>query len=337
METSLHICMSVLAIIGTLIGVQGIGVNYGTVGNNLPPPTQAVQLIKTKGFTAVRLFEPNADILKALEGSQLKVVLGTLNQDLEKLATDPAFAATWVNDHIVPHANLVQFQYISVGNEVIPGDLSVHILPAIKNLEAALTAVNIPLPVSTSVATYVLGASFPPSQGAFTDKAAAVLAPIAAHLEAQKTPLLANIYTYFAYSGNTKNIQLDYAMLNGTKEVVRDGNLIYVNLLDAIIDAFYWALERVGAPSVDVVLTESGWPSAGGEDGVATIELAETYNNNLVRHVASGGGTPKRPGKAVETYIFALFNENQKKPGTEQNYGLFYPNLQEVYPLNLSP
>ncbi|KAG9440329.1 hypothetical protein H6P81_020494 [Aristolochia fimbriata] len=345
METSqVHVIMSRMVVLATLMstlliynmgsGVEGIGVNWGTLGDNLPPPAEVVALLKSKGFTAVRLFEPNAEILTALEGSGLNVVLGTLNQDLEKLANDPSFAAVWVNAHIVPHAKSVHFQYIGAGNEVIPGTLASFVLPAIKNLDAALKAVNIPIPVTAVVHASVLAASNPPSQCAFSAEAATAMAPIAAYLEAQKRPLLANLYTYYAY--DPMNVPLDYAMLNSTGVVVRDGRLGYQNLLEAQVDALYSALEKVGAPSVEVVLAETGWPSAG-RPGVATLELAETYNNNLVSLVSPrGAGTPKRPGKPIQTFIFALFNENKKPPGVEQNWGLFYPDTKPVYPFNVS-
>ena len=51
----------------------------------------------------------------------------------------------------------------------------------------------------------------------------------------------------------------------------------------------------------------------------------------MIEHVSGTLGTPKRPGKSIETYVFAVFNENQKPPGTEQNFGLYYPTMTEVY------
>jgi exo-beta-1,3-glucanase (GH17 family) len=103
--------------------------------------------------------------------------------------------------------------------------------------------------------------------------------------------------------------------------VVTDGSNNYQNLFDAMVDALYSAMEKVGGSNVGVVISESGWPSAGGTDTTPTN--AQTYNQHLINHV--GNGTPKR-STALETYIFAMFNENEKSSGVEQNWGLFYPN-----------
>jgi exo-beta-1,3-glucanase (GH17 family) len=102
-------------------------------------------------------------------------------------------------------------------------------------------------------------------------------------------------------------------------------------MFDAIVDAVYAALERAGAPAgLEVVVSETGWPSGGGGAG-ASVGNAAAYVNNVVRHVGSGRGTPRRPGKAVEAFVFAMFNENQKPEGVEQHFGLFEPDMTEVY------
>ncbi|KAM3340598.1 hypothetical protein P3S68_028232 [Capsicum galapagoense] len=204
-----------------------------------------------------------------------------------------------------------------------------------QNLGSALTAYNLHIPVTTTISLQVLGTSFPPSNGTFSDDAVQFLQPIAQFLATKQYPLLANIYTYFAYAGNPAQIQLDYALLKTTAPVLRDGQFQYNNMFDAMVDSLYVALEKVGQPAMQVVVTETGWPSAG--DVYATIDNAQTYANNLVSHVSSGQGTPRRSGKVLETYIFALFNENQKPAGTEQNFGLFYPDMTEVYHNNLTP
>ncbi|XP_010921888.1 putative glucan endo-1,3-beta-glucosidase GVI [Elaeis guineensis] len=84
-------------------------------------------------------------------------------------------------------------------------------------------------------------------------------------------------------------------------------------LFDAMVDA------QVGHPDVSVVVLEIGWPSTGGAVGVMG-ENAMMYHNKVVAHVTSSTGTPKRPGMAIETYLFALFNENLKPAIVDQNY-----------------
>ncbi|XP_058108864.1 putative glucan endo-1,3-beta-glucosidase GVI [Magnolia sinica] len=306
---------------------QSVGVNYGMLGDNLPTPDKVVELLKSRKIKMVRLFDPNPGALKALEGSGIDVILGVRNEDLQKLGSDSTFAATWVSTNVVPHANAVHFRYVSAGNEVIPSGLAVNVLPAIKNIATAVKAANLPIPVSTTVGTQVLGASFPPSSGSFSEEVGPIMAPIVAYLEANRVPLLVNVYPYFAYAADPKNVGLDYALFNATKPVVIDGTCKYFNLFDAMIDAVYSALEKVGGPSVEIVVSETGWPSRG-NGNMATIPNAMTYNNNLITHL---NGTPKRPGKEIETYIFAIFNEDEKPVGTEQNFGLYYPNMTEVY------
>ncbi|CAN1231088.1 Glucan endo-1,3-beta-glucosidase [Linum grandiflorum] len=83
---------------------------------------------------------------------------------------------------------------------------------------------------------------------------------------------------------------------------------------------------------VEMVIGETGWPSAGDPNQLGVgWENAVSYNRNLVKHLSSGRGTPLMPNRTFETYIFALFNENLKPGVSEQNYGLFRPDFTAVY------
>ncbi|KAK3041567.1 hypothetical protein RJ639_000701 [Escallonia herrerae] len=263
-----------------------VGVNYGLLGNNLPPPSQVIALLSSRGIARVCLFAPVQDVLTALENSGIEVILGTLNEDLQNLGGDLSYAMSWVKNNVLPYADTIKFHCISAGNEVIPSDLAIHVFLAMRNLNTALRASHLDeIPVSTSVSTLVLGTSCPPSQGEFSEDVKSIMQPIAEFLVKNNFPLLVNVYPYFSYIYNPQDIPLSYALFNSSEVVVRDGKLKYKNLFDATTDAVYSALEKVGGHDVDVVISESGWPSDENGD-IATIPNAKMYVNNLVQHVS---------------------------------------------------
>ncbi|KAL0403145.1 UNVERIFIED_CONTAM: putative glucan endo-1,3-beta-glucosidase GVI [Sesamum radiatum] len=313
-------------------GAWGIGINYGLLGDDLPPPSDTISQLKQRSVRKIRLFEPAQEVLTALHDSRISVIVGTRNEDLRSLASDPASATAWVENNILPHSSSVQITSVAAGNEVFPGDLAQYIPDAMQNLDAALRSAGVSATVTTAVSMQVLSNSFPPSQGQFSAEAATLMTQITKFLASKNYPLLVNVYPYFARIGDPLSVELNYALLQDGATAVLDCPLTYNNMFDAMVDAFHAALENVGGSNVEVVVSETGWPSDGGRD--ASVENAQTYNNNLIRLVSSGEGTPRRPGKDIDTYIFAMFNENLKPEGVERNWGLFYPNLTEVYHAN---
>ncbi|XP_020198699.1 glucan endo-1,3-beta-glucosidase GIV [Aegilops tauschii subsp. strangulata] len=317
-------------------GVQSIGVCYGIIGNNLPPPSDVVQFYRFLGITNMRVYSVQLQALDALRGSGISLSLGTTNNDVAVLASSLSAAAAWVQANVKPYYRAaVDVRYISVGNE-LASDTAPSILAAMRNLNDALAAEGLGgagagIKVSTAVRLDVIANSFPPSAAVFAQP---YMGDVARLLAATGAPLLANVYPYIAHRTSPRDIQLNYATFQPGATPVRDaGNgLMYTNLFDAMVDALYAALEKAGAPAVRVVVSETGWPSAGGF--AATPENARAYNQGLIDHVARG--TPKRPGP-IEAYVFAMFNENMK-PGdeTERNFGLFYPNKLPVYPMRFA-
>ncbi|CAL5436508.1 unnamed protein product [Camellia sinensis] len=310
---------------------QSIGVCNGQLCDNLPSD-QVVQLYQSNGIGRMRMYGPNPSTLQALGGSNIELVLDVPNSDLPALGSDPSATSQWVQTNVGNYFLGVKFQYIAVGNEVDPNKADTaqyvqFVLRAMQNVYNAIAALGLQDQIKGSTATYsaLVSNSCPPSQGSF-DGVKSFMEPIIQFLAANKSPQLANIYPYFAYNGDQQHITLPYARFTAS-----DDQSGYQNLFDAMLDAMYSAVEKAGGPGVEIVVSESGWPSDGGAAG-ATLDNAGTYYKNLIQRVNGGSGTPKRPGKAIETYLFAMLDENKKDgAGTEQHFGLFSPNKQPKY------
>lgn len=311
-----------------------IGVNFGTHGNNLPFPEDVKNLYESCKIQQMRLFEPNSYILEALRHSGLSVCIGVKNEDIANLSkfNDQSACIDWLNTNIVPYKNDVTFKYITVGNEAIPGPLAMYLPGAMNNMYNALNSLGLgKIKVTTVVPTTVLQTSYPPSAGAFLPEVFPLMGAIISFLNGNSVPLMVNVYPYFGYAADPSHISLEYATFLSKTPFVVDGQFQYYNLFDASVDAFHAAIEKVNAGNISVAISETGWPSAG-NDPYASKENAEVYNTNLVNHVTKNG-TPRRPQQIMDTFVFAMFNENLKPQGVEQNFGLFYPSMEPVYPL----
>ncbi|OWM74429.1 hypothetical protein CDL15_Pgr013333 [Punica granatum] len=305
------------------------GVCYGRQGSNLPPASKVVAMYKQYGIRNMRLFDPDLDVLTALKGQQIQVTLGVHNQDLPKLVVIDA-AKSWYNTYVQNFPD-VPIRLIAVGNEVIPGEFSQYVLPVMQNFQTIISSSNgTVIGVTTVVSMDTMSATYPPSSGAFKAEASSVMTGLLSFLASHNYPLLLNAYPYFPYAANPGDVSLAYAQFTAPGPVVHDGGLDYWNLLDAMVDSVYAAMEKVGVPNVAILISESGWPSAGNGD-FTTAGLAATYNQNLLKKFSSQTGTPRRPSNKLTGYIFAMFNEDLKPTGIEQHWGLFYPDGTPVY------
>ncbi|KAE8726887.1 putative Stigma-specific Stig1 family protein [Hibiscus syriacus] len=320
------------------------GINYGRVANNLPSPEKVVELLKSQGINKVKLYDTDATVLTALANSGITVVVALPNELLASMAGDQSAADNWVQSNITKFYPQTKIEAIAVGNEVFvdPKNTINYLVPAMKNIHASLvkSKLDSAIKISSPLAFSALQNSYPSSAGSFKQELVEpVIKPMLDFLKQTGSYLMVNAYPFFAYSANSDQISLDYALLKDNPGVVDSGNgLKYHSLFEAQIDAVFAALSAIQYGDVKMVVTETGWPSMGDENEIgASEDNAASYNGNLVRKVLSGSGTPLRPQDPINVYLFALFNENQKPgPTSERNYGLFYPNEQKVYNIPLT-
>lgn len=321
-----------------------IGVNYGRIADNLPSADKVVQLLKTQGITRVKLYDADSVVLNALAGSSISVVVALPNELLSSAAGGQSYTDTWVQSNVAKYYPSTKIEAIAVGNEVFvdPNNTTQFLVSAMSNVHASLVKYNLDsaIKISSPIALSALQNSYPSSAGSFkSDLIEPVIKPMLDFLQKTGSYLMVNAYPFFAYESNANVISLDYALFRTNAGVVDSGNgLRYSSLLEAQLDAVFAAMSALQYDDIKMVVTETGWPSKGDENETgAGAENAAAYNGNLVKRVLTGSGTPLRPKDPLNVYLFALFNENQKTgPTSEKNYGLFYPNEEKVYDIQLT-
>ncbi|PKA63154.1 Glucan endo-1,3-beta-glucosidase [Apostasia shenzhenica] len=316
-----------------------IGVNYGTVADDLPPPAQVAAFLRDRTYIdRVKLFDCNPDMIHAFAGTGISLMITAPNGDIPSLASLPG-ARSWISANVAPFYPATNISLIAVGNEILATadrNLIAHLVPAMRSLSSALAEAGFPqIRVSTPHSLGILSTSEPPSSGRFRrgyDRV--IFSPMLDFHRRSKTPFVVNPYPYFGYNSQT----LNYALFKPNPGIFDPVTKInYTNMFDAQMDAVFSAMSRLGYGDVGIAIGETGWPSAGdpGQVGV-DVEDAASYNGNLIQHVSSGKGTPLMPNRTFETYVFSLFNENLKPgPTAERNFGLFRPDFSPVYDVGI--
>ncbi|KAI3916821.1 hypothetical protein MKW92_049826 [Papaver armeniacum] len=310
---SLSIILLLLNIIQFTTSQYTIGVNYGMVADNLPPPTAVASFLQSKtNIDRIKLFDANPD----------QIIANGYIPDL----TDLQKAKEWVSANVVPFYPQTKIIRVLVGNEVLywkDKNQIAHLLRAMESVHTALQDLGLnKIQVSTHHALNILSVSDPPSAGKFKPVYDThIIKPILDFHNRTKSPFMVCPYPYFGFN----DVTLNYAIFKSNPGAVdKNTGKRYMNMFEQLLDATHSAMKRVGFGDVEIVVAETGWPSVGGE------------NQPAVNFVNSGKGTPLMPGKKFETYIFSLFNENQKPMGVaEQNFGLFKADFTPVYDVGI--
>ncbi|KFK39673.1 a6 anther-specific protein [Arabis alpina] len=326
-----------------------IGINYGKLGNNLPSPYQSINLIKSIKAGHVKLYDADPETLMLLAQTNLYVTIMVPNDHIISIGSDQSAADNWVATSVIPYYPATRIRFVLVGNEILSyssdqdKQIWTNLVPAMRKIVNSLRARGIHnIKVGTPLAMDVLRSSFPPSSGTFReDVAAPVMLPLLKFLNGTNSFFFLDVYPYFPWSTDPVNNHLDYALFesNLTYTDPQTG-FIYTNLLDQMLDSVIFAMTKLGYPNIRLAISETGWPNSGDIDETgANVLNAATYNRNLIRKMTANPplGTPARRGSPIPTFLFSLFNENQKPgSGTERHWGILNPDGTPIYEIDFS-
>ncbi|GFY91154.1 O-Glycosyl hydrolases family 17 protein [Actinidia rufa] len=280
---------------------QGIGVNWGSQSSHNLPPSIVVQLLKDNGIYKVKLFDADDWTVKAFAGTGIEVVLGIPNTEIQRLSDNYNEAKRWVKENVTRH--------------LYNGGVNIKLLPRL-----ATETTSRPAPPSMLTSTNLNSAV--PSDGNFRSDIMDIMVDLVRWLDSNNSPFLVNIYPFLSLYKD-KSFPLDFAFLDGKANPIQDKGLTYDNMFDANLDTLIWSLKKAGVPNLKIIVGETGWPTDG--DTNANPKLAKRFYDGFLQKIASGKGTPLRPG-SMEVYLFGLLDEDMKSiaPGFfERHWGIF--------------
>lgn len=288
------------------------------------------------------------------------MTVGLGNDELSALAADP-LAAVGALRPLQPFGRMIR--YVAVGSE--PNEapeweddataLAAVLLPAFKHTVAALQSLGGSLQGARAVVPLTMavvdGFAKPPAHGRKQRrKRESMPAPVPAVAQGQFLPawdgpclrplllalnasgsvMMMNIHPYGVYRDHARALDVGFATGSSNSNSSSNG---YTSLLDQLHDTLVTALANAGHPEMEVVVGETGWPSAGGVG--ASAANACRYMRSTVGRTARVG-TPLRPGKGVELYLFQAFDESGKTVfgGIEPHWGVLHENGQAKYPVD---
>lgn len=80
--------------------ISSLGVNWGALCSHPLDPAIVVQMLKSNGIKKVKLFDADYWTVSAFGGTDIEVILGIPNDQLEDLADSEYDANKWVRDNL---------------------------------------------------------------------------------------------------------------------------------------------------------------------------------------------------------------------------------------------
>ncbi|KAE8680697.1 hypothetical protein F3Y22_tig00111372pilonHSYRG00171 [Hibiscus syriacus] len=244
---------------------QELGVNWGVIASHPLDPKIVVQMIKDNGIKKVKIFHAEKEVLNALAGTDLEVMVRIPNESLESLSEKYSVAQAWVKANITTYMGKkrANFKYVAVENEPFltsyNGTFTNLTLPAMKNVLKALNEaghgkdIKVSSPLNGDVYTTP---TYKPSDGIFRPDIADIMGDICAFLDENDSTFIVNIYPFLNLYQNP-GFPENYAFFhNDDSSSMDDNGVKYRNVLDANIDTLVAALKVAKFPDIPIIVGE---------------------------------------------------------------------------------
>ncbi|KAL3652383.1 hypothetical protein CASFOL_002064 [Castilleja foliolosa] len=200
------------------------------------------------------------------------------NQLIPTISANQTLADEWVRNNVLPSYPQSKIRYLLIGNEILsnqPNTTWFQLVPAMRKIRVSVKKFGLnKVKIGTPLAMDCLESSYPPSNGTFRSSVRGeVIEPLLQFLNRTKSFFFVDVYTYFAWASQPKQINLNYALLQPTNTTFTDPvtGLKYTNLLDQMLDALYFAMNRARYPNVRLFIAETGWPNGGDLDQIGAM------------------------------------------------------------------
>ncbi|KAL6530506.1 hypothetical protein OROMI_028395 [Orobanche minor] len=317
-----------------------IGMNWGRQSVQRLVPSVVVDLLLQNGIRHARIYSTQTDLLEAFSGSGIHLSVGIFNVFLIK---NDSQADDWVQK-VLPYFGPANIRRVYIGNYVFKHGLNNQTLreagiTTLTLVQKALNKAGYGDQIKASMphsALILKGNITRPSEAEFKDEIVEDMNKTLRFLLDNNAPFV--VYIFPVLDVREHNLDPSFAFPdNKSAHVVKDVNgAVYTNVFDFVYDAIVWALEKLGAGDLEVIVGQVGWPT----DGYwgANTSAAERFYKSFLPMVSSNKGTPKRPGRPIDTYLHSLTDETQmpKNVPYSRHWGIYRSNGEPKYKIDLT-
>ncbi|XXG59740.1 hypothetical protein AAC387_Pa04g1769 [Persea americana] len=293
-----------------------VGLRYGNRASFLPTTDQLIHLYQVYEIEKMWLYcgiPQDVQVLEILQyiynhkEANIRVFLYIPTQEVGKIADG---APEWIQ-LIAKYQRVIS--HVCLGNVGDENEIPDRIVFAMDRINSINAIIKVSIIIDVNIIFGKYDPTQCPSLYTYSERFSNLLSQVFERLANTSTPLFVKTFPYFAIGNNisTGRIGLDNYLLKNCARpyMICDQNTHkYKYVFDAMVDSIACANKAMDFSNVDISVV-SGWPTAGSNE--ATIQNAQKYNNNFLRHVNED--TPMKT-KRVDHFIFSVLDEDLLNP-----------------------